>query len=40
VSAGAMPEKIERIKLAGAKYYLAKPLDIVEFLKVVDAQIK
>jgi DNA-binding response OmpR family regulator len=35
-----MPEKIERKKLAGANDYLAKPFDIVEFLKVVDAQIK
>jgi CheY-like chemotaxis protein len=36
VSADAMPEKIDKIKLAGAKDYLTKPLDILEFLRVVD----
>jgi CheY-like chemotaxis protein/anti-sigma regulatory factor (Ser/Thr protein kinase) len=36
VSADAMPEKIERLKHAGAKDYLTKALDIVAFLRVVD----
>ena len=36
VSADAMPEKIGKLKQAGVKDYLTKPLDIVEFLKVVD----
>jgi DNA-binding response OmpR family regulator len=35
-----MPEKIEKLKQAGAKDYLTKPPDIVEFLRVVDAHIK
>jgi CheY-like chemotaxis protein len=36
VSADAMPEKIEKLKQSGVKDYLTKPLDIVEFLRVVD----
>jgi CheY-like chemotaxis protein len=36
ISADAMPKQIEKLLKAGAKRYLTKPLDIAEFLEVVD----
>jgi len=36
LSADAMSHQIEKLMNAGAKNYLTKPLDVVEFLKVVD----
>jgi response regulator RpfG family c-di-GMP phosphodiesterase len=35
-----MPERIQKLRTAGVKDYLTKPLDIVEFLRVVDEYIK
>jgi PAS domain S-box-containing protein len=40
ISADAMPERIQKLRTAGVKDYLTKPLDIVEFLRVVDEYIK
>jgi len=39
ISADAMPHQLALLKNAGVKDYLTKPLDIFEFLKVVDAWI-
>ena len=39
LSADAMAKQIEKLMKAGAKDYLTKPLDVVEFLKVVDENI-
>jgi len=39
VSANAMPKDIERAQAAGFVDYLTKPLDVVAFLKAVDAQL-
>jgi PAS domain S-box-containing protein len=36
LSADATSHKIEKLMNSGAKYYLTKPLSVVEFLKVVD----
>jgi len=36
VSADAMPYQIEKMRKAGSKDYLVKPLDIIAFLEVVD----
>jgi PAS domain S-box-containing protein len=36
ISADAMPQQIERLMHAGARNYLAKPLDIKEFLLMID----
>ncbi|MBE0649948.1 MAG: PAS domain S-box protein [Bacteroidales bacterium] len=36
LSADAMPKQIDRLLKSGAKNYLTKPLDVVEFLKVLD----
>ncbi|MCX6306396.1 MAG: PAS domain S-box protein [Bacteroidetes bacterium] len=36
ISADAIPEKIEMLKNAGARDYLAKPIDITVFLNLVD----
>ncbi|MEI7724917.1 MAG: PAS domain S-box protein [Bacteroidota bacterium] len=36
VSADAMPQQIEKLMKAGAMNYLTKPLDVVEFLRVID----
>jgi CheY-like chemotaxis protein len=36
ISADAMPFQVEKLKNAGAKDYLTKPLEIIEFLQVVD----
>lgn len=36
VSAEATPRKIERFLEAGARAYLTKPLDVKQFLEVVD----
>ena len=36
VSADATPHQIERLTLAGAQAYLTKPLDLHQFLKVLD----
>ncbi|MCX6267386.1 MAG: PAS domain S-box protein [Bacteroidetes bacterium] len=36
ISADAMPMKIELLMKAGARNYLTKPLDVAEFLKVMD----
>jgi CheY-like chemotaxis protein len=40
ISADAMPFQVEKLKNAGAKDYLTKPLDIVQFLKTIDLYIK
>ncbi|MDZ7777058.1 MAG: hypothetical protein U5L09_16305 [Bacteroidales bacterium] len=37
LSADAMGSQIEKLKKAGAANYLTKPLDVLAFLKVVDA---
>jgi len=31
-----MPFQIEKLMKAGARNYLTKPLDIIDFLKVID----
>ncbi len=36
ISADANPRKIEELKIAGAKDYLSKPIDIPQFLAMVD----
>jgi PAS domain S-box-containing protein len=36
VSADAMPQQAEKLLKSGAKKYLTKPLDLIDFLKVVD----
>ncbi len=36
ISADATPQQVEKLISAGVKYYLTKPLDIMEFLKVVN----
>jgi PAS domain S-box-containing protein len=36
ISADAMPNQINKLLAAGAKYYLSKPLDIISFLNIVD----
>jgi PAS domain S-box-containing protein len=36
ISADAMPHQLEKFKLAGAKDYITKPVDIIAFLIVVD----
>ncbi len=36
ISANAMPEQIKKLKHLGAKDYLTKPLDLVEFTKLID----
>ncbi len=36
ISADAGPKQIEKLLKAGAKNYLTKPLDIIDFLKVID----
>ncbi len=40
ISADAMPDRIEKLTLAGVKDYLTKPLDIITFLKAIDTWIK
>ncbi|MBS4058761.1 MAG: PAS domain-containing protein [Bacteroidetes bacterium] len=40
LSANAMGSQIEKLKEAGAANYLTKPLDVLEFLEVVDGMIK
>ncbi|MDO9510958.1 MAG: ATP-binding protein [Bacteroidales bacterium] len=40
LSADAMNSQIEKLLKAGAKNYLTKPLDVLEFLRVVDMIIK
>jgi CheY-like chemotaxis protein len=40
ISADAMPFQVEKLKNAGARDYLTKPLDIVQFLKTIDLYIK
>lgn len=40
VSADATPRQIERLIAAGARAYLTKPLDVQQFLKVVDELLK
>ncbi|MBL7966958.1 MAG: PAS domain S-box protein [Prolixibacteraceae bacterium] len=39
ISADAMPQQLEKLKKEGARKYLTKPLDITEFLKVIDEYI-
>ncbi|MFY9151473.1 MAG: CHASE domain-containing protein [Prolixibacteraceae bacterium] len=39
ISADAMAKQIEKLMKAGAKNYLTKPINVVEFLKVVDEMI-
>ena len=36
VSANAMPKQIDKFMREGAENYLTKPLDIIEFLKIID----
>ena len=36
VSADAMPQQLQRLLDAGAKQYLTKPLNVIEFLNVID----
>ena len=36
VSADATPSSVERLRVIGANAYLTKPLDVDEFLRVVD----
>jgi CheY-like chemotaxis protein len=36
ISADAMPLQLHKLKIAGARNYLTKPLDIVSFLTVID----
>ena len=36
VSADATPSSVERLRILGADAYLTKPLDVDEFLRVVD----
>lgn len=36
ISADAMPQQLERLKKAGARDYLTKPLEVNEFLRIVD----
>jgi PAS domain S-box-containing protein len=36
VSADAMPQQIEKLIKTGAAAYLTKPLDVVQFLKIID----
>jgi PAS domain S-box-containing protein len=40
ISADATPQQVERLLLTGAERYLTKPLDVGEFLRVVDQVIK
>ena len=40
VSADATPEQLRRLRAAGARAYLTKPLDIQRFLEVVDDALK
>ena len=40
LSADATPRQVDRLTAAGANHYLTKPLDIAEFLRVVDAALK
>jgi PAS domain S-box-containing protein len=40
ISADAMPFQIEKLMKAGARDYLTKPLDVVEFLKTIDLYVK
>jgi len=40
VSADATPEQLRRLRAAGARAYLTKPLDIPRFLQVVDDALK
>ena len=37
ISADAMKPQIDKLMIAGARNYLTKPLDIMEFLNVVDS---
>ncbi|MCL4481416.1 MAG: ATP-binding protein, partial [Bacteroidetes bacterium] len=39
ISADAMAKQIEKLLKTGAKDYLTKPLDVIEFLKVIDESI-
>lgn len=39
ISADAMPQQLEKLRKAGARHYLTKPLDVSEFLKVIDEYI-
>ena len=40
ISADAMPHQLTKMLKAGARYYLTKPLDVMDFLKIVDQFIK
>ncbi len=40
ISADAMPHQLDRLLHAGAKKYLTKPLDVSDFLKIIDEYIK
>lgn len=40
LSADAIGHSVERLMKSGAKDYLTKPLDVLEFLKVVDEMMK
>jgi CheY-like chemotaxis protein len=36
IGADAMPNQIDKLINEGAENYLTKPLDVIEFLKVID----
>jgi CheY-like chemotaxis protein len=36
ISADAMPKQLDKLLNAGAKHYLTKPLDIPEFLRIIE----
>ena len=40
ISADAMPHQLDRLIHAGAKKYLTKPLDVTDFLTIIDEYIK
>ena len=40
LSADAMPFQLEKLIHLGAKDYLTKPMDVVNFLKIIDRHIK
>lgn len=39
ISADVMPEQVRRLEKAGAKNYLTKPLDVMEFLHEIDQEL-
>lgn len=39
ISADVMPEQVKKLERAGAKNYLTKPLDVIEFLNEIDKEL-